>query len=149
MQYAQDNLQFVYRAEVEVEDTILYFLHQAHLHLDRRSGAVRILCLDFSSAFNTIQPLALLDKLIRMQVDPWLVARISSHLIDRPQYVRLNDITSDTEVSNNSGDGAACSPLPPIASDVWYNSELCSHKFADETAILGVLGTTMRSTGVS
>ena len=49
-------------------------LHRALTHLDRESGAVRILFIDFSSAFNTIQPLHLKDKLTIMQVDPALVS---------------------------------------------------------------------------
>ena len=56
---------------------------------------VRILFLDFSSTFNTIQPLVPQDKLNRMRVDPCLVTWISSYLTDRLQYVRLRDATSD------------------------------------------------------
>ncbi|KAI3353939.1 hypothetical protein L3Q82_005137 [Scortum barcoo] len=58
VQHAQDRLQFAYQPPgVGVEDAILYLLHRAHSHLDKGSGTVRILFLDFSSAFfNTIQP---------------------------------------------------------------------------------------------
>ena len=45
-----------------MEDTILYLLHKTHSHLDRGSGAVRIMFFYFSSAFNTIQPILLRDK---------------------------------------------------------------------------------------
>ena len=78
----QDPLQFVYQAAVGVEDAILYLLHRAHSHLDLGSGTVRILFLDFSSAFNTIQPLAFQEELTRLRVDPCLVAWISSYLTD-------------------------------------------------------------------
>ena len=78
--HAEDILQFAYRAEVRVEDAILYLLHRAHSHLDKGNGTVRILFLDFSSAFNTIQPFLLQEKLNRMRVDPCLVAWISSHV---------------------------------------------------------------------
>ncbi|KAI3352189.1 hypothetical protein L3Q82_021000 [Scortum barcoo] len=60
----------------------------------RESGTVRILFLDFSSAFNTIQPTLLRDKLSRMGVDPQLMDWISDYLTGRPQYVGLKDITS-------------------------------------------------------
>ncbi|KAI3371619.1 hypothetical protein L3Q82_024188, partial [Scortum barcoo] len=70
VQHAQDRLQFAYQPGVVVEDAILYLLHRAHSHLDKGSGTVRILFLDFSSAFNTIQPTLLRDKLSRMGVDP-------------------------------------------------------------------------------
>ena len=98
VQHAEDSLQFAYRAEVGVEDAILYLLRRTHSHLDKVSSTVRILFLDFSSAFNTIQPLLLQETLIRMRVDPCLVAWISSYLTDRPQYVRLKDITSETVI---------------------------------------------------
>ncbi|KAI3374498.1 hypothetical protein L3Q82_006315 [Scortum barcoo] len=62
--HAQDRLQFAYQPGVGVEDAILYLLHRAHSHLDKGSGTVRILFLDFSSAFNTIQP-----SLLRRQTE--------------------------------------------------------------------------------
>ncbi|KAI3367638.1 hypothetical protein L3Q82_026475 [Scortum barcoo] len=77
VQHAQDRLQFAYQPGVGVEDAILYLLHRAHSHLDKGSGTVRILFLDFSSAFNTIQPTLLRDKLSRMGVDPQLMDWIS------------------------------------------------------------------------
>ncbi|KAI3376636.1 hypothetical protein L3Q82_017070, partial [Scortum barcoo] len=81
VQHTQDRLQFAYQPGVGVEDAILYLLHRAHSHLDKGSGTVRILFLDFSSAFNTIQPISLLrDKLSRMGVDPQLMDWISDYL---------------------------------------------------------------------
>ena len=50
---SQDSLQFGYQRKVGVEDAVLC-LHQALTHLDRESGAVRILFIDFSSTYNTI-----------------------------------------------------------------------------------------------
>ena len=76
--HAQDPLQFGYQEKVDVEDAILYLLHRAHSHLDKESGAVRIAFFDFSSAFNTIRPLLLRDKLTEMRVDPLLVTWITS-----------------------------------------------------------------------
>ncbi|TWW53407.1 LIM and SH3 domain protein 1, partial [Takifugu flavidus] len=78
--------QFAYRDKVGVEDAIIYLLHRVHSHLDKGSGTARILFLDFSSAFNTIQPLVLQDKLLQMRVDPCPVAWISSYLTDRPRF---------------------------------------------------------------
>ena len=95
-----------------MEDAVLYLLHRAHLHLNKGGGTVRILFLDFSSAFNTIQPLLLQDKLARMQVDPHLVTWVTDYLTGRPQYVRLKDITSDTVVSNTGApQGTVLAPL--------------------------------------
>uniref|UniRef100_A0A8B9GXH1 Reverse transcriptase domain-containing protein n=1 Tax=Astyanax mexicanus TaxID=7994 RepID=A0A8B9GXH1_ASTMX len=143
VQHAQDCLQFAYRAGVGVEDAILYLLHRAHSHLDKGKSTVRILFLDFSSAFNTIQPLMLQDKLDGMRVDPYLVAWIFSYLTDRPQYVRLKDITSDTVISSTGApQGTVLAPLlfTLYTADFCYNSELCHiQKFADDTAIVGCI----------
>ncbi|KAI4889727.1 hypothetical protein NFI96_033082 [Prochilodus magdalenae] len=43
----------------------------------RDGGAVRVMFFDFSSAFNTIQPLLLRDKLMKMEVDMHLVTWIT------------------------------------------------------------------------
>ncbi|KAI3374121.1 hypothetical protein L3Q82_005982 [Scortum barcoo] len=60
--HALDPLQFAYREKTGVEDAIIFLLHRSLSHLDRGSGAVRITFLDFSSAFNTIQPLLLREQ---------------------------------------------------------------------------------------
>ncbi|KAI3351338.1 hypothetical protein L3Q82_005877 [Scortum barcoo] len=143
VQHAQDRLQFAYQPGVGVEDAILYLLHRAHSHLDKGSGTVRILFLDFSSAFNTIQPTLLRDKLSRMGVDPQLMDWISDYLTGRPQYVGLKDITSDTVVSSTGApQGTVLAPLlfTLYTSDFCYNSELCHiQKYADDTAIVGCI----------
>ena len=143
VQHAQDRLQFAYQPDVGVEDAILYMLHRIHSHLDKGSGTVRILFLDFSSAFNTIQPPMLHDKLNRMGVEPYLVNWIDDYLTDRPQYVRLKDITSDTVVSSTGApQGTVLAPLlfTLYTSDFCYNSELCHlQKYADDTAIVGCI----------
>ena len=78
----QDPLQFAYRTQVAVKDAVLHLQHRAHSHLDKGSGTVRIMFLDFTSAYNTIQPLLLQDKLAKMRVDPCPVSWISSYLTD-------------------------------------------------------------------
>ncbi|KAI3355951.1 hypothetical protein L3Q82_004498 [Scortum barcoo] len=90
--HALDPLQFAYREKTGVEDAIIFLLHRSLSHLDRGSGAVRITFLDFSSTFNTIQPLLLRDKLTEMGVGSHLVAWITDYLTGRPQYVRLGGL---------------------------------------------------------
>ncbi|KAI4883525.1 hypothetical protein NFI96_005239 [Prochilodus magdalenae] len=135
-----DPLQFAYREKVGVEDAMLYLLHRAHSHLDKGGSAVRVMFFDFSSAFNTIQPLRLKDKLARMQVDPHLVSWITDYLTGRPQYVRLRDCTSETVVSSTGApQGTVLSPFlfTLYTSDFRYNSETCHmQNFSDDTAIV-------------
>uniref|UniRef100_A0A3B1JI52 Reverse transcriptase domain-containing protein n=1 Tax=Astyanax mexicanus TaxID=7994 RepID=A0A3B1JI52_ASTMX len=143
VQHAMDPLQFAYREKVGVDDAILYFLHRTHSHLDRGGSTVRVMFFDFSSAFNTIQPLLLKDKLVGMQVDPYLVSWITDYLTDRPQYVRLKDCTSETVVcSTGAPQGTVLSPFlfTLYTSDFQYNSETCHmQKFSDDTAIVACI----------
>ena len=59
-------------------------------HLDTSGTTVRVLFMDFSSAFNTIQPHVLIKKLLNLEVNPDLILWIRQCLCDRPQRVRLN-----------------------------------------------------------
>ena len=74
-----------------MDDTIIYLLHRAYSHLDKANCTVRMTFLDFRSAFNTIQPVLLGDKLRTTQVDAPLVTWVTDYLTGRPQYVRLKD----------------------------------------------------------
>ncbi|KAK3562926.1 hypothetical protein QTP86_011451 [Hemibagrus guttatus] len=128
-------LQFTYRQKVGVDDAILYLLHQTLSHLDKGKGAVRIMFFDFSSTFNTIQPLLLRNKLTDMQVDSHLVTWITDYLTRRPQYVRMRDSTGAPQ-------GTVLAPFlfTLYTSDFTYNSALCHiQKFSDETAIVGCI----------
>ncbi|KAI4884278.1 hypothetical protein NFI96_003576 [Prochilodus magdalenae] len=110
--HAEDPLQFAYREKVGVENAILYLLHRARSHLDKGGGAVRVVFFDFSSAFNTIQPLLLRDKLMKMEVDMHLVTWITDYLTGRPQHVRFRDCSSDMVISSTGApQGTVLSPV--------------------------------------
>ncbi len=63
-----DPLQFAYRANRSVEDAVNMGLHYILQHLDKPGNYARILFEDFSSAFNTIMPDLLSDKLTQLSV---------------------------------------------------------------------------------
>ncbi len=67
-------------------------LHYILQHLDKPGTYVRILFLDFSSAFNTIIPNLLLSKLTQLSVPTSMCQWIISFLTDRQQLVRLGKI---------------------------------------------------------
>ena len=75
-----DPLQFVYQDQLGVDDAIIYLLHRAHSHLERPGDAVRVMFFDFSSVFNTIQPLLLVKKLSAIRVNHDMVAWIGDYL---------------------------------------------------------------------
>ena len=78
-----------------------------------------------------------------MSVDPCLVAWISSYLTERSQYVRLEDIKSNTVISSIGAlQGTVLSPLvfTLCTADFCYNSDMCHiQKYADDTAIMGCI----------
>ena len=70
----QDPMQFAYRENRNVEDAILVFLQNVYKHLDTPKNYCRILFVDSSSAFNTIQPHLLISKLHKPELNPYLTA---------------------------------------------------------------------------
>ncbi len=53
-----DPLQFAYRSNRYIDDAIAFTLHTALSHLENKNTYVRMLFVDYSSAFNTIVPAA-------------------------------------------------------------------------------------------
>jgi hypothetical protein len=58
-----DTLQFAYRLNRSTDDAISIALHSALSQLDKRNTYVRMLFIDYSSAFNTIIPSKLITEL--------------------------------------------------------------------------------------
>lgn len=56
-----------------VDDTVINMLQKAHSSLDKSNWMMQIMFCDISSAFNTIQPTLLKDKLEDMQADDPMV----------------------------------------------------------------------------
>ena len=72
-----DPLQFANRPNRSTDDTISIALHTALSHLDKRNTYVRMLFIDYSSAFNTKVPSKLIakdhgTKHLPLQLDPAL-----------------------------------------------------------------------------
>ena len=87
-----DEHQFAYRANRSTKDACIsldYFI-RSHLEKPCRPTYGRVLFVDFSSAFNTIVPNILCDKLYGMGVPNYLLSFISDFLTDRQQFVRIN-----------------------------------------------------------
>jgi len=64
-----DPLQFAHRARRGVEDATATLSNLVLKHLEGRKTQARILFVDFSSAFNTIQPHILVEKLLSFDFD--------------------------------------------------------------------------------
>ncbi len=87
-------------------------LHYILQHLDRPGTYVRILFVDFSSAFNTIIPNLLLPKLTQLSIPTSICQWITIFLTDRQQLVRLGKYTSSNRtISTGAPQGCVLSPL--------------------------------------
>ena len=136
-----DQLQFAYREGKSVDDAVNTLLHIVLSHLDKSKTYTRLLFIDFSSAFNTIQAHILLRKLYDMHVNSNLIAWIYSYLTKRPQFVRLHGVKSGV-VTTNTGAPQGC-VLSPLLFTLYTNdcknvSDNCHViKYADDTVIIG------------
>uniref|UniRef100_A0A8C6M681 Reverse transcriptase domain-containing protein n=1 Tax=Nothobranchius furzeri TaxID=105023 RepID=A0A8C6M681_NOTFU len=138
-----DPLQFAYQPGIGVEDAIIYLLHRALTHLEKPGSTVRIMFFDFSSAFNTIQPRLLKDKLELSGVDHHMSQWILDYLTERPQYVRSQGCVSDTLVcSTGAPQGTVLAPFlfTLYTADFSISSPRCHlQKFSDDSAIVGLI----------
>ncbi len=83
-----DPLQFAYRANRSVDDAVNMGLHYILQHLDRPGTYVRILFVDFSSAFSTIVPSLLQPKLTQLSIPTSVCQRITSFLTDKKKKAK-------------------------------------------------------------
>lgn len=145
-----DPFQFAYRKSRSVDDALLHVLHSVYSHLENKGSSIRIMFYDFSSAFNTIQPHLLAEKLNKMNVCPNTVLWILDYLSERPQYVKLShqsNKTSSSELLSNvmftntgAPQGTVLSPFlfSLYTADCRSTHENCIiDKYADDTALVG------------
>lgn len=107
-----DPLQFAYRSNRSTDDAIAFTLHTALSHLDNKNAYVRMLFVDYSSAFNTIVPTKLVLKLQALGIDRSLCDWILNFLSDRRQVVRMgNNTSSPLTLNTGAPQGCVLSPL--------------------------------------
>uniref|UniRef100_A0A3B1IGH8 Reverse transcriptase domain-containing protein n=1 Tax=Astyanax mexicanus TaxID=7994 RepID=A0A3B1IGH8_ASTMX len=138
-----DPLQFAYRPNRSTDDAITTTLHLSLTHLEKKDTYVRMLFIDFSSAFNTIIPQNLIRKLSSLGLNTPLCNWILDFLTGRPQSVRFGGSTSSTITLNTGApQGSVLSPLVftllthDCAEQHSSNSFI---KFADDTTVLGLI----------
>ncbi len=104
---------------------------------------MRILFVDFSSAFNTIIPDTLQNKLTQLSVPTSIFPWITSFLTDRQQVVRLGKFSSSTRtISTGAPQGCVLSPL---LFSLYMNDctskdpSVKLRKSADDTILIGLI----------
>ena len=107
-----DPLQFAYHPKRSTDDAIYIAFHTALSHLDKRNTYVRMLLIDYRSAFNTIVPSKLITKLKTQGLNTSLCNSILDFLTGHPQVARVGNSTSATLILNTGAPrGCVLSPL--------------------------------------
>ncbi len=138
-----DPYQFAYRENRSTEDAIAFVLHTLLEHLELKNTYVRMLFVDYSSAFNTIRPYKLRSKLHNLVLNTTLCNWTVDFLTNRTQYVRIGGHTSST-LFINTGVPQGC-VLSPLLYTL-FTHDCCAFfpsnhivKFADDTTVLGLI----------
>ncbi len=107
-----DPLQFAYRSNRSTDDAIAFTLHTALSHLENKNTYVRMLFMDYISAFNTIVPATLVAKLQTLGLNRSLCSWILDFLTGRSQMVRMgNNISSPLILNTGAPQGCVLSSL--------------------------------------
>ncbi|KAL0199254.1 hypothetical protein M9458_007794, partial [Cirrhinus mrigala] len=138
-----DSHQFAYRENRSTEDAVATALHAALSHLEQQRCYVRMLFVDYSSAFNTIIPHKLVVKLEDLGLPQTVCMWISSFLAERRQRVRVGRHTS-TAISLSTGSPQGCVLSPLLYSLYTHDCTPVHHsntivKFADDTTVVGLI----------
>ena len=137
-----DPLKYAYCPNRSTDDTIAITLHTALTHLDKRNTYVRMLFIYYSSAFNTIVPSKLINKLT-LGLDPALCIWVLDFLMGHPQVVRIGNNIS-TPLILNTGAPQGC-VLSPLLYSLFTDDCVAMHtsnsiiKFADDTTVVGLI----------
>ncbi len=130
------------RARIQTRNARNARLHYILQHLDRPGTYVRILFVDFSSAFNTIIPNLLLPKLTQLSVPTSVCQWITSFLTDRQQLGWKKYTSSTRTISTGAPRGCVLSPLLFSL----YTNDCTSKdasdkllKFVDDTTLIGLI----------
>ncbi|KAI2646120.1 hypothetical protein H4Q32_023831 [Labeo rohita] len=139
-----DPLQFAYRPNRSTDDAISHLLHTSLAHLDTRKGNyVKMLFVDYSSAFTTIIPSTLTMKLEYLGLSRSMCQWISYFLTGRPQAVRMGrHVSASLTLSTGAPQGCVLSSL--LYSLYTYDCVATTNsttivKFADDTIVVGLI----------
>ena len=104
-----DPLQFVCSPNRSTDDAISIALHTGLIHLDKRNTYVRMLFIDYTSAFNTIVPSKLINKLRTLGLNTSVCNWMLDFLTDRPKVVRVVNYPT---LNLNTGAPQGCVLIP-------------------------------------
>ena len=135
-------MQFAYRSNSSTDDAIGLTMYTALSHLDKGKTYVRMLFIDYSSAFNTIIPSRLISKLVDLALNTSLCRWIYDFLTGKPQVVRICQRTSSTVITNTGTPQGYV--LSPLLFSLFTHDCTATHssnliiKFTDDTTIVSL-----------
>lgn len=120
-------------------DALSSVIHTALTHLESGDSYISLLFLDFSSAFNTIIPQTLANKLLLQGL-----TRFSNWILDFLTHrIRIHGISSSPIILNTSSPSGCV--LSPLLYTLFTYDGLANHpgshivKFSDDTAVVGLI----------
>ncbi|KAI4905911.1 hypothetical protein NFI96_012457 [Prochilodus magdalenae] len=139
----EDPHQFAYCQNRSTEDAVSIALHSVLSHLDNKNTSVRMLFIDFSSAFNTVIPSQLITKLTDLGISSHMCNWLLDFLTNRPQHVRMDNHCSST-ITINTGVPQGCVISPFLFSLFTHDCKPVNDsniiiKFADDTTVIGLI----------
>ena len=139
--------QFAYipRLGTGTTSPLVLFYHYILEFLDQSSGAVRVLSVDFSKAFDKLSHSAIVDACFRLGLNSVLIKWIRNFLSDRMQRVVCNGSASPwVQVSSGVPQGSVLGPIL-FCFVIDQLSPVCSNtkviKYADDVVFLHFLRT--------
>ena len=138
-----DPLQFVYCPNRSTDDAIAITLHTALSHLDKSNTYVRMLFIDYSSAFNTTVPSKLIIKLEALGLNPALCDSVLDFMTGCPQVGKVGNNIS-TSLTLNTEAPQRC-VLTPFLYSLFTHDCVAMHasnsiiKFVDYTTVVGLI----------
>ena len=142
-----DPLQFAYHTNRSTDDAVSIALQTAlSIALNtahKRNAYVRMLFIDYSSAFNTIVPSKHITNLRTLGLNTSICNCILAFLTGRPQVVRVANNTSATLILNMVAPQGWV--LSPLLYSLFTHDCTARHnsntiiKFADDTTVVGLI----------
>ena len=105
-------IQFAYRENRFIEDAVSLGLFYVLQHQDSPKAYARIFFVDYSSAYNTIIPQKLFEKIQNVGVPRSMCRWILDFLLNRPQVVKIGgNLSSSLTSSTGTPRGCVLSPM--------------------------------------
>ena len=116
--------------------------HNWYFLTDSKKQALQVLLVDFSKAFDRINHVIIIDKLVRLGINRVIVNWIQAFLCHRKQRVKLGDTTSEWSFINGGvPQGTKLGPLLFIIMLTDLQPVLPVVKYVDDTTVYDVLKT--------